>query len=936
MRFLENVALCIKELNVPMDHLTVVLPSERATKYLSDALYKVYQKPLIAPEITTMDRWVKSHEPLTVIDRTRALLKLFEIQLEDAKSVEDLSFEEFMNWGPLLLNDFDEIDRYSVAVDQIFKNLRDIQEIEMWSFDQKELTPSQQRFLEFWERLPRYYKRLNAKLELDNCCYAGKAYRNLADDIERIFKKDKEHHVVFAGFNALSGAERSVMKQLDTMGRATVLVDADHFYVENKHHEAGFFIRNLQSTLQRTQLDFTQNTLKSKKMHLLEIECPQKTGQVKAASGLLSELSKEQLDEALVLLADESLIDSMIRNIPKNVGTANITLGLPIRNTAARTWIELIYSIQENKQRFKTQAIYHKDVLQLWHHPFYIALLSNAQREKIASDELDMIRKNKIFLNADKLVLSDELKLLVEYLTDDWKGDWLKSLNAFQAINRILYSRLTEEQAFDKAAIAAFDKAVIGFKNIVEEGIPEMSFRSFKQLFFQHWSNQRIAYQGNPIEGLQIMGLLETRTLDFKRIICLGMNEGNLPSTNPMQTLIPMDLRRAFDLPTSREKQGLFAHHFYRLLHQCEDLTISYFNADEGMGNNEPSRYLLQLKMELETKESNIEHEKVVYTLEDSGSKEEHLITKTPEILERIQELLEGSCSASMLKTYLSCPLDFYYKYVLEFREGETIEEEIESNQFGTFIHDTLEELYSDFARITKDGVERKVQPLTSLDIEKMLKVYPIVLEEKFLKYFGSKREAFTTGKNLLSFEMAKKLTGQFLKSELEFVSQLKEPLFIESLEREYSTSVTCNVNGNELKVNLRGKIDRIDNIGDKVRIIDYKTGKVTDTNVQTRKGDSTIEDVAGSMANSSYKHLLQLVQYAYLYYQEHKIIPESSIISFISNKNQPFPLSSNMDIEEIVKGYPKIVEMFVQSMLDQGKDFNHEGGEYSYCAYCE
>ena len=936
MKFLEEIAHYIKDENVDLQHTTIVLPSERAIKYLSAALFDAFGKPLISPTIVTMDRWVKEHEDLTVIDRTRALLKLFEVQLADAKTEEDRSFEEFLNWGPLLLSDFDEVDRYMVKPDKIFQNLKNIQEIEMWSFDREELTPSQKRFLEFWDRLPRYYSELNKVLAVSNSCYAGKAYRNLAENIQRLFSKDQERNFIFAGFNALSGAERSILKQLDQMGRAKIFMDADVYYLNNDHHEAGRFIRDLRSELQKKEFDFTKDVLGSTAINIREIQCPQRTGQVKAAASILASLSKEELDNTLLLLADESLIDAAIRNIPSSVGTANITLGLPIRNTAARTWIEMVFSIQENKNRFKTNAAYHKDVLQLWHHPFFIAILEQDSKKQIASEEIQMIRNNKIFLSVDRLTITNEVKPLIDLLFEDWSGNWQKGLQNLQEMNRFIYRLLGKEDAFDKAAIAAFDRSVIAFKNIVDEGMPEMSFRSFKHLFHQHWANKTISYQGNPIEGLQIMGLLETRTLDFERIICVGMNEGNLPSTNPMQTLIPMDLRFAFGLPTTREKQGLFAHHFYRLLHQCKELSVCYYSADEAMGSNEPSRYLLQIGMELKRINGNINIQKEVYTIQDKGSKVEHSIEKTWQINERIIDLLSASCSASMLKTFLKCPLDFYYKYVLEFKEGESVEEEIESNQFGTFIHDTLEDLYSEFARFDKEGNERKVRPITTIDVEQMLKDFPVILENKFLAHFGNKKEAYMTGKNLLSFEMAKKLTGQYLNSELAFLSETKEPLMIESLEREFSTVLEVNFKGTPIKVNLRGKIDRIDKVGEKVRIIDYKTGKVETSNVSLKDKDASLEAAFESIQQDSRKHILQLVQYAFLYYNEYNSIPESSIISFISNKNKPFSLSAkSMDIEELVKGYPQLVEWMVGAMLDDEEEFTHKGGFYSYCQYC-
>jgi RecB family exonuclease len=477
---------------------------------------------------------------------------------------------------------------------------------------------------------------------------------------------------------------------------------------------------------------------------------------------------------------------------------------------------------------------------------------------------------------------------------------------------------------------------VTEFRNLVSEGFPEMSLRSFRQLFHQHWANKNIAYHGNPIDGLQIMGLLETRSLDFERIICLGLNEGNLPPTNPMQTLIPMDLRRAFGLPTPREKQGLFAHHFYRLLHACKRLDACIYVADEVIGNNEASRYLLQLEMELARANPQVRWERSVYVLDEEPSTFERAIPKTPEILQRIDVLLAQSASASMWKKYLTCPLDFYYRYVMEFGEEESVEEEVEQSTFGTFIHATLEALYAPFAQLDVHGEAKSPAPpaLKSVHVESMLKNYPVVLREQFMQHFHGDQDAFMKGKNRLSYEMALELTARFLRSEIDFLSRQTEDVYIESLERSFEQCIEVDVGGVKKTVRLRGIIDRVDRIGEKVRILDYKSGKVEREDVKFRKTDKEIEEIVESMAKR--KHVLQLTQYAWLYQQAYGIYPESGIVSFISGNNQPFVLSAEgVELDSLVDDFPQYIARIMEEVYDLGIPFSHTEQHHAYCQYC-
>lgn len=939
MRFLEKVAKQIIESEFDLGHTTIVLPSERAIKYLRAELYRAKGGALRAPEMITIDRLVKSSSTLTVIDRTRALMKLFEIHLKNLKPDEDGSFEEFMAWSTMLLSDFDEIDRHLLEAKQVFKNLADIKELETWELGEEKMTPAQKRFLEFWDRLSDYYYTLNDRLEKEGSCYAGRAFREVANNLDLLFKKDKEMTFVFVGFNALSTAELSIMKQLQTMGRGEIYIDADEYYLNDQDHEAGYFLRKLKTELGVGSLSFTEDRLRSKELDIQFISCAQNTGQVKVASTLLSQMSKDEIKDTMLLLADETLITSMINNIPKNVGKANITLGLPIRNTSMKTWVDLIFSIQENKGRFSTESIYYRDLQSFFRHPFILSILSEDELKKINDIERSIVIQNRIFLRPDSLETDDFLQEIISTLFARWT-DWHEAVQNIRSLNKTIYRLLKKEHAFEKALLEAFDKSLVDLQAIMNEGFPKMKLSSFKQLFNSHWSRQSIAYHGNPIDGLQIMGLLETRALDFKRIIAVGMNEGSLPPTNPIMTIIPMDLRRYLGLPTPREKQGLFAHHFYRLLHSCEQLTVTYSTSEDKMGGNEPSRYLAQLELELSRDADNINVEHSVYTLGEEQEIPEKEFVKTPEVVKRMDELFENSTSASMLRKYIDCPLDFYFRYVTDFGESDEVEEEIENSTFGTFIHETLEDLYRPFSRRDKNGklVEPQPKNITSQDIEEMLKIYKLELEKKFMKHFNNDKDAYRTGKNRLSYEMANELTRKFLESERDFLALQTEEVFIESLESEYSHDLILNVNGAEKKMHLRGFIDRIDSIGGKYRIIDYKSGKIKDDDVSLSSRDKTQEDIVKSICNKNRKYVLQLMIYNYLFYKQHGELGTAGIISLVSGNGSTFELNTrNFPMQEIVDDFEAYLEQILEQIYDTSVPFRHEANEFfSYCKYCE
>lgn len=943
--FIDFLAEHIKGKDYNLENLTIVLPSQRAKKYISKALFEQYQQPIFAPEMITIDRWITSLVDEVVIDNTRALFKLYKIHEEKAKTDND-GFDAFLKWGKTLLSDFDEIDRYLIEAEDLFMNLRDIKDIEQWSFNSKdELTEGQKKFMQFWDSLPGYYYAFKELLEKEGAITAGGAFKKVAQDQSLVFRKNKEMKFIFAGFNAMSQSEISIIKQLQKLNKAEVFIDADEFYYKDENHEAGLFLRKLKAELQIT-MPRVLNEISTAEKDITVINCKQATGQANVMSTILNEMHEKDFNKTLLLLADESLISPVLKNLPQKIGKANITLGLPLSSTSLRSWVDLIFGVQDNFRHFNTSSAYHKDLLKLFKHPFFINVLSAADEKELVKLEYTIVEKNVLFLNPDKVNCSPRIKEVIQLIFTDWKGNFIQSLSNIRKLNDTVFQLLDKEKnELEKAILLQFDNSLTALFDILTEFKPKISLSTYKVLFNQHWSTASVAYFGNPLDGLQIMGLLETRLLDFENIICVGLNEGKMPPNNAIQTLIPMDLRSFKGLPTPREKQGLFAHHVYRLLHKAKKIWITYSTAESSMGIGEPSRYLLQFKLELARQNSNINYIEKDYTIadnkQDSAVKS---IPKTDAIFKRLDDYFGGKTSASALNKYLACPLDFYYRYVLGFGEQNEVEEDIEANSFGSYIHNALEKMYEPFARRDangdlKEGVKRNV---TSADIEKMLKEFPKFIDEEFLSHFGNNKKYLESGKNYLSHQIALHLTEKFLKKEKKEIESRPQKLFIESLEAAFTHNQKVEVSGEKKSVNFIGKIDRIhsweaDGIAEK-EIIDYKSGKCDSKKTEIKKPSSKQEPVDKLYSYlGKYNFVLQLMIYKMLFYYKYNEHPKNAgIISLINLGDSPFMLNSELGLndDELLAAFEECISRIVNDIYNKELPFEHNP-DAKYCQYC-
>lgn len=919
---------------------TIIVPSQRMIAYLHKAMFEDVGKPVLSPKIVTIDRWIQGLVPLPMIEKTHLLFELYEIYRKDPVEAGVNGFDAFLTWGKTLIADFEELDRYLIQSDQLFKNLKSIKEIENWSFNTEELSQGQQKFMAFWDKLNPYYKALNERLAELELTTKAKAYKQVAEEIDLVFQDNKESKFVFAGFNALSEAEIQIMRQLKQMGRGHILMDSDAFYLNDKLHEAGQFQRVLLEKLGETQVPFIANNLLHKEMEVTLIECPQFTSQAQAIGNELTKVPQNELPETLVLLASEQLLSSLLQNLPAQIGQANITLGLPLQQTVLKSWVELLFRIQESFIRRKQGIIHYKDFIQFIHHPFTVQAISPEERHALNVFEQTMVNRNWQVVFIDKLPRGEHIDQLYKGLFTPWNNNWNLALEQIQGLNYFLDKYLASQAELEQAIVRKFGESVQEIIGLFETELPSFALGTFKQLFHQQWSNESIAYYGNPLDGLQIMGLLETRGIDFKRVFVIGMNEGEMPPTNPINTLIPMDLRKYFGLPTPREKQGLFAHHFYRLLHQCEHLFITYTSSQEAVGSNEPSRYVQQIKLELARMNKNIRLTEKFMGIPTKTVNETSPVEKVPGHLETLDELVSKGITFSQMDKYLTCSLNYFHQYILKFKENTVLEEELEASTKGTILHHVMENLYKPYVSTAQNPIY--ITPDLLKELEKKV---PLFLDEAFKEAYSDDLNNVNTGINHIFYVVSRDIILNWLRKERRLLEKHPEKsLQILALEAEFMVDINPLVNGSPKPIRLKGIIDRLDKWGDDIRILDYKSGKVKSEQVNlSNKGKRAIPDLAEHIIKE-YKKLnakdysLQLMIYSYLYYQySGQFTNQSGIISFNNISGSPFMLNVEDDMgkNELLELVEQILSQVLSDMYSLEVPFEHNP-KSKYCKYCD
>ena len=950
--FLYQVAsLFYEKWEAEVSRLAFVFPNRRTGLFFQKYLSEVADTPLFSPTILTINDLFIQLSGKQSADRISMLFILYDIYIRQSGSTE--TFDEFLYWGEMLLNDFDDIDKYMANARMLFSNVTDLREIEndfdflsdeqiaairsFWSsFYPRGDTPNQQQFLAVWQVLYDLYEEFRATLAAEGKGYEGMIFREVVESMERGESPDLPYEqIVFVGLNALSVSEERFLAQLQKREIADFYWDYVSDKVTDPDNKASYFVsRNLKSFPSSMKLPPEEKV----KTEIEVIGIPSGIGQAKHVYTLLSdwckeaEMSSEEALRTAVILPDEHLLIPVLNAIPEQIRRINVTMGYPLAGTPVASLIEYILALQKNVRYIdRNPLFYFRDVLPVLNHRYILS----TSPEIISSLVKEITENNKIYISHTELEKTPLLEILFTPVTGvEAFSDYL--IKVLEELNKVMSALSDEEEEdapqrtndLEQEFIFHYFTTVNRMKEVMKDARIEMKIDTFFRLLKRVTDTITIPFHGEPLSGLQIMGVLETRALDFDRLIILSMNEGIFPQRKAANSFIPYNLRRGFGLPTYEHQDSVWAYHFYRLIERASHVSLLYDTRSNGLQTGEVSRFVHQLHYHYEVP---MRDKLVVYNV--SSSKTPPLaVPKREDIMCRLDAYRKGgskAISASAINTYLDCPLKFYFSVVEGIREEEEVSETIESDVFGSILHKVMEELYKPFQG-----------KMVTVDLLKAIRKDTALLTGAIARAFASeffKTEVVRslTGQNYLIGEMIRKYVEKILERD----GKLTPFVYIES-ERKINGLISLS---DHSEIRLKGFIDRVDEVLDAIRIIDYKSGSGTTT-------FSSIESLFNKEEKDRAKAVMQVFMYCWMYahFTENKGKTIQPGIYYVRSLfSDPFDPSVYHRIErgksekvEDFSGYAQAFEEGLRGCLDE--IFNPEipftqtptGKACSYCPF--
>ena len=846
-----------------LQDICLVFPNRRAGVFFGSYLQNEISKPVVGPEITTIGALFASYSEYYQAEKLQLIALLFDEFRKHTKTTE--SFDQFYFWGETLLADFNDIDRYLIDARDLFTNVADLKSIDQvfdyLTDEQKAALEKfwgsvavagrkdfQQKYLLIWDKLFAVYDGFKSVLKENNLAFPGMADRKVVEELVNGTHKFDFQHYYFIGLNALNECEKRLFSHLQKEGKATFLWDFDRFYVDDKANEAGLFLReNLLRFPPPADFPESNRFVKSKKIKLVAVSS--NYGQAQQIPFSLAEIvhSDARFDETAVVLADESLLFPALGAIPVDVETINVTMGYPVKNSMVHGLLMLLVQLMKNRRVDSNQkeTVYYRYVTDILSHQ----LLAMAEPEKNRNFIQEIQTHNKISVALADIRFS-RLHELIFTLPENTANYCPYFLEVLAEIFKLHKSEENKDSIIEEVILSVYssiEKLDALIKKVVIEQNREISDVVFFRLLLQYLNGETVTFEGEPLAGMQLMGILETRCLDFKNLIILGLNENKWPRTSVAPSFIPANIRKGFGLPGIDEQDAMYAYYFYRLIQRAENITATYSVVKDGIGTGELSRYGYQLLFD-----SPHQPEKVNLGFSfESNPVQPVVISGTPEIANSLLTYNQSGkpLSPSAINTYLQCSLRFYFRYIANLPEPDEVKEEIDGAIFGTIFHEVLEELYKPFVgkTVTKADIGKIIENRVFTDnllLRKIRKIY--------LKLPEADGPFVPEGKTALFFENLKTYLKQLLKTD-----EKTAPFQVEGLEKACQTTIDVVVDGEQKQILVGGKIDRIDRVNGILRILDYKTGNVSALSFKT------IAELFDGEKKDPKKEILQALIYA-------------------------------------------------------------------------
>ena len=917
--------------NLTKDLLTIIFPNKRAALELRKELEKI-KKNIWLPNIISIQEAMSMWSGMQLLDNIDVIFELLKVINDDNLSADSNLF----GLASQMAKDFDEIDQYKVCAKDIFEYVKDAKEADTWN-PSEAFSETEKRYLAFFASLLKYYNKLRENLKANNWGYYGMITRTLSElPDEKLLETVGDNKVIFAGFNAMTATEEDIIVRLERNDKAVILWDLDKYYFNDTKQEAGLFARNFLDKYKNIKRNFIEDNFNNKNINIIGV-----SGSTIQTNALTLQLSKEKKkinSKEVVVLSDETLLLPVLNSIPTSYSDIFVTMGYPYSKTVLHQFLNHLFSFQNNINT-KDETVYFWGLKRLLETELIKIIFTKDELSSLDDCLNTLIKKSTYYIEINDLqeYFKGNICNFILLLCKKWSPE-----NCVVTINstlKFISQCISSDKLFIKNQLSIagrifnkIERLSLKYKGLIKmTDIETLYKQSANEMSVKLEKNDEHESSSSPT--LQVMGLLETRNIDFDIVHILSVNEGILPQSKSANSLIPYDIRKHYKLPLYKNKQAVYAYHFYRLIQKAKTVNIYYNTLADGMGEGEPSRFIRQILHEIPVKTNNINIINTVYKNPIINVKNifTFKIDKTDDIIAKIVKKITGKndkneiigLSPTSIACYLKCPMQFYLKYIEDVKDN-TPEETIQSNVIGSIIHSTFENLYNEF---TDNHIDYK--SYIEIVESKLSEAYQKALEtNKFPNGLPD------NGFNYLSKIMINELIDNFIEYEKTFFSN-GNTLKIIGLEKNLHH--TFNING--IDVNLIGFADRIDMANGKtIRILDYKSGSVKDSDVEISKDVKELKDLS--------EKSLQLLIYKYLYKKMNKNIAieniEPAIFGLLKMNRVFFPLKnysdSFNDYEDGKENFMNIcdnlfTELF-KELLDKEKPFEQTANN-SDCKYC-
>ena len=867
--FLEKVISDINLGNANLKSTCFILPNKRSSIYFKQKILKKINKPTFSPIIQSIDSFIIKISGLREVRQSEQILTLYGLYISFKKNKKLESYEEFRAWAQTFLKDTSEIEQNLLDVQMILFELIEINKINNWN-DEKS---NEKEKAMFWEMLPKLYLLFKKQLAKRGVGSKGMCYKEAKENLEHYKRANNKTQHIFIGLNSLSKSEEMIIKELLTFNKGEIYWDIDKAFLRNKSHGASFFIKKYKNKWKRFEKSpfkwEGEDYLKKKNIHILGT--PKTIGQAKAVGKILSTLDQKKSNKNIVVLGDESIISPVLNYMPKECGDLNITIKPILALKEIKNLISEIFDIQKNNE-------------------------SSLKLNFIKISSLRLVKGT--FPLYEKLETKEKKIILGIFAKWETPSEGLSRLKSFFNILFLKTKSKPNDFIQIKHIVAALEQS----KDLLITHPFAQELHYLKDIILFQLEETSFGFKPNINANTQIMGILESRAIDFENVIITSVNEGVLPKGKAQTSLIPYDLRKKHGLPTYGDRDAIYTYHFYRLIKRAKNVFLIYNNFNQGVLGGEKSRFIHQIEIEEKHNVFTKNFNPVIYSEEKNTE-----LLKSPGAIKRLNELGKTGFSPSSLENYLKNPEEFYYKNLLNIYDDEE-KDSITPRTMGLVFHDSLEAIYLPF-------VNKKIEKKKMLVAQSMVKKK---IEDSFIK---NNIKDYDKGKKLIAFEVIKNAIITLIKNEIKDIEQ-GNVIEILSLEKKIEYDFKFNDLKNPVK--LKGIIDRLDKRNGIIRIIDYKTGLI-------KPSETTVKEMSSCFGTTHLKSM-QLLCYALIYFKNNPKCSslEAGLISFRDLNKGLMKFGIKESLEKInhkidsqkIKEFEKSLKDIIVEIMDPNRSF--------------